>query len=57
LPGKSSKDLKTATKSQVPVKEDPVAILKRKLDEAVRDERYEDAAKIRDELQRLTGKK
>jgi hypothetical protein len=33
----------------------PVAFLKHKLDRAVTEERYEDAAKFRDELKRLTN--
>lgn len=34
---------------------DPLTKLKKQLDKAVREERYEDAARLRDELQRLQG--
>ena len=35
--------------------DDPVSKLKNKLDKAITEERYEDAAKLRDELQKLQG--
>ena len=34
---------------------DPVSLLKKKLDAAIRDERYEEAALLRDEVQKLMG--
>jgi protein-arginine kinase activator protein McsA len=44
---------KTSTPSQPEKELSPLEVLQRKLEQAVIDERYEDAAKARDEINRL----
>ena len=51
--GKVGKENKKADSKKEESKEEKIARLERELDKAIKDERYEDAAKIRDELKEM----